>query len=62
MQYFNEKCPHCNASLQGDPIPEDEQKHYRATHFTRKIGMYDLEKDRTMKWKCPDCNWEWDRE
>ena len=26
----------------------------------RQIGIYDMELDRTIKWKCPDCNYEWD--
>ncbi|MFD1445778.1 hypothetical protein [Oceanobacillus profundus] len=56
-----ENCPYCNADLQGEPILNEDQEWYGATHFTRKIGMYDLEKDRTIKWKCPDCGGEWDR-
>ena len=27
----------------------------------RQIGIYDLERDRTVRWKCPDCDGEWDR-
>lgn len=27
----------------------------------RKIGIYDMHTDRTVKWKCPDCEHEWDR-
>lgn len=27
----------------------------------REIGIYDMEKDRTVKWKCPDCDHEWER-
>jgi len=26
-----------------------------------KIGVYDIEKDRTTHWGCPDCGHEWDR-
>ena len=25
----------------------------------RAIGIYDMEKDRTVRWQCPDCNGEW---
>lgn len=27
----------------------------------RAIGLYDIAKDRTVSWKCPDCGHEWDR-
>jgi hypothetical protein len=27
----------------------------------REIGIYDMETDRTVQWKCPDCNHEWPR-
>jgi hypothetical protein len=29
--------------------------------FGRVIGIYDMEKDRTVRWKCPDCDGEWPR-
>lgn len=59
MKDNKENCPHCLAELQGDPIPEDSQKLYGATHFSRKIGLYDQNTDRTVKWMCPDCKGEW---
>lgn len=55
-----EYCPYCNTNLQGKK-PLESQNSYGATHFTRKLGMYDLLEDRTVKWKCPDCGGEWDR-
>jgi transposase-like protein len=61
MRNNKENCPHCNADLQGEPIPKEQQESYGATHFSRKIGLYDLGKDRTVKYKCPDCNGEWDK-
>ena len=27
----------------------------------RQIGIYDIHKDRTVRWKCPDCEHEWPR-
>jgi predicted RNA-binding Zn-ribbon protein involved in translation (DUF1610 family) len=27
----------------------------------RRIGLYSMELDRTVAWKCPDCGDEWDR-
>jgi hypothetical protein len=57
----DERCPHCNTSLQGDPIPRESQEAYGATHFGRQIALYSRERDRTEGWKCPDCNHEWPR-
>jgi hypothetical protein len=59
MKDSKENCPHCKFDLQGESIPKEQQESYGATHFTRKIGIYDLEKDRTVKWKCPECDGEW---
>ena len=56
-----EYCPHCNSCLQGKEIPKEQQEFYQATHWGRKIGVYDIELDRTVKWMCPDCKGEWDR-
>lgn len=61
MTNNKENCPHCNTELQGEPIPKEQQESYGATHFSRKIGVYDFSKDRTIKWVCPDCNGEWGR-
>ena len=27
----------------------------------RQAGIYDMEKDRTVRYKCPDCQGEWPR-
>lgn len=27
----------------------------------REIGIYDMGKDRTVAWQCPDCKHEWQR-
>ena len=29
--------------------------------FYRCIGVYDMEKDRTTHWQCPDCKHRWER-
>ncbi len=53
-------CPHCNANLLGDKIPDEDIASFGgATHFKREIGIYDWEKDRTVSYKCPDCGGEW---
>jgi hypothetical protein len=57
----DEACPICGSSLQGDPIPSENQHLYGATHFSRKIGIYDTGRDRTVEWQCPDCGGRWDR-
>ncbi len=59
MKNNKENCPLCNADLQGESIPKEHQDSYNATHFTRKIGISDIERDRIVKWKCPDCKGEW---
>jgi len=56
------KCPACNANLQGEPIPEKSREHFgNATHFSRVIGIYDTRRDRTTDWQCPDCGHRWAR-
>lgn len=39
--------------------------HYGATRevgtWGRAVGIYSREKDRTVAWKCPDCEHEWAR-
>lgn len=61
LESSREECPHCSAQLQGDPIPEDQQHWFGATHFSRKIGLTDRERDRTTAWRCPDCGETWAR-
>ena len=61
MNDNNEYCPHCNANLQGEPIPESSRTPKGSTHFTRKIGMTTVQADRILYWQCPDCNDTWDR-
>lgn len=58
----DDRCPKCDADLQGDPIPEKSQHLYGATHFSRKMALYDQGRDRTIAFKCPDCLHEWGRE
>lgn len=62
MRNSKEFCPYCNSDLQGDLIPKQSQKAYGVTHFTRKIGITSIEADRILKWKCPDCNKEWEKD
>ena len=55
-------CPACQISLIGAPILQEYRQYYgNLTHFKREIGIYDIEKDRVIAWKCPDCGYEWER-
>lgn len=29
--------------------------------FSRAIGLYDRDRDKTVAWRCPDCGHEWKR-
>ena len=31
-----------------------------AGYFSRAVGHYDRNKDRTVAWSCPDCKHRWD--
>ena len=46
-------------------VADEVSGNYGATrekgNWGRAIGIYDMEKDRTVRWKCPDCNHEWPR-
>ena len=44
-------CPNCGIDLRSDNGPP----------FKREIGVYSIERDRTEKYRCPDCKIEWDR-
>ena len=57
----DDTCPLCQADLTGEPIPKDKQEMYGHTHFSRRIGIYNLDEDRTVRYKCPDCDGEWER-
>jgi len=67
-------CPHCNADLDGGLIWDtfaDSGKEkadeiaamYGATRSTgrwwRAIGIYSMERDRTVEYQCPACDGLW---
>ena len=58
-----ERCPACGADFQGEEIPEKNRRFYAegTTHYSRLIGIYDLEEDMTVAWRCPDCKHQWPR-
>jgi DNA-directed RNA polymerase subunit RPC12/RpoP len=48
------------------PIMCPECKHHlfyevNGKWYSRVIGLYDRGLDRTVSWRCPDCNHEWER-
>jgi len=58
-----DKCPECGTSWAGKAIPEEHQHLYNEKRFfSRLIGIYSLQCDRTVKWQCPDCKKEFPRE
>lgn len=59
---MTDRCPLCRADLTGSPIPKEDQELFGgATHFSLKISIYDLSRDRTTHYRCPDCGGEWER-
>lgn len=65
-----EQCPHCDKSLQGEPIPaSDLMKGYYGKwdgvtpqFFSRKIGVEIPERyDGVAYWACPFCGGTWPR-
>lgn len=55
-----DNCPHCNANLNGDPIPENIRQNYSGTHWRREMGWEYPEKyDGVWEWECPDCKGRW---
>lgn len=63
----NDPCPHCGTNLTGDQIDPEVADQYAGEYidgkkyFSRVIGIYDMALDRTVAWKCPDCEEEWRR-
>lgn len=58
-----ENCPSCKVALIGDAISEEKRHLFGgAERFTRVIGLYDVDRDRTTQWACPDCGHRWPRE
>lgn len=56
-------CPHCQVSLQGDPIPEESRKWYgTSTHWRKEIGIEVMGVyDGVLYWQCKDCGGTWHR-
>jgi len=63
-------CSECGADLRG-PIIEPRYRYMygedgvdcrhgcgNEPHYSRLTGIYDIERDRTVAWRCPDCGHE----
>lgn len=54
------RCPHCDADLNGDEIPENIREHYRPPYrWRREVAIYCRERDRVTAYECPDCKKQW---
>lgn len=53
-------CPHCGSDLVYHALVKYPDR-MRAEKFSRAIGIYDLRQDRTVAYRCPDCEEEWER-
>ena len=57
-QYFFEKT---GSEAEADKSAEAYGANRTQGQWGRTIGIYDMELDRTVAWKCPDCNHQWGR-
>jgi hypothetical protein len=58
-----EACPKCQSNWQDKPISEESRWMFgNSKWFSRVIGIYSRNRDRTIAWQCPDCGACWDRE
>ena len=49
-------CPACGADWTGAEIKHEVRKYYgNNTHFSRCVLVYDMERDRSVAYYCPDC-------
>ena len=57
-----QKCVECGYSFKGEKIPKGSQEFYgNHTHFSKMVGVYDIDLDRTVYFQCPECNAHYDR-
>lgn len=55
-------CPECGASWVSSIIPEEIREYYTPPYFfSRLIGIYSREQDRTIEYVCPDCDARFER-
>jgi predicted RNA-binding Zn-ribbon protein involved in translation (DUF1610 family) len=49
------------AEIRADEVAESYGASRTKGRWGKAIGIYDMERDRTMAWKCPHCEYEWPR-
>lgn len=52
---------HLEAQQEADRYAEAYGATRTSGRWGRQIGIYSMEKDRTVAWQCPDCKYEWSR-
>lgn len=57
---FPSECPSCKSLLRYTAIVQHPTGAKKET-FSRAIGIYSIQTDRTVAYKCPDCDHEWPR-
>lgn len=56
MPETTEVCSKCGADWDGGEIPENIREHYSPPYrWSRRISVYDRDRDRTVAYRCPDC-------
>ena len=58
---YKRYCPNCKSDQRGDKIPERDRDLFAGDYFYRTIGIYDMDRDATVEWECPDCKHRWPR-
>jgi DNA-directed RNA polymerase subunit RPC12/RpoP len=50
-------CPECGTNWVSSAIPQEYKENHSFPYFySRIVGCYDIVKDRTEYYQCPDCN------
>jgi predicted RNA-binding Zn-ribbon protein involved in translation (DUF1610 family) len=64
LRTTSQTCPHCEANLIAQEIPKESRPYYlpygaeddgRFLFFSKVVGIYCMERDRTVKLQCPFC-------
>jgi hypothetical protein len=57
MHFFNQT----GSEQKATEIAENYGATKQHGQWNRAIAIYDIERDRTTDWQCPDCNHQWAR-
>lgn len=65
-KHYEQKGIPARSEDEAEELADNYAEAYGATRtkgqWGRQIGIYNLELDRTVMWKCPDCGHEWERQ